>query len=74
MPRLPRVPGRRVARALERGGFELVRIRGDHAYYTHPSTGRNATVALTNKVLPVGTLANILRQAGLTADEFRELL
>ena len=74
MPRLPRVPGRRVARALERAGFKLCCVRGDHGYYTHPVTGRNATVPLTNDVLPVGTLANTLRQAGLTADEFRRLL
>ncbi|MCE5238395.1 type II toxin-antitoxin system HicA family toxin [bacterium] len=74
MPRLPRVSGRKVARALERSGFTLVRAQGDHGYYTHLATRRNAVVPLTNQVLPVGTIANILRQAGLTADEFRQLL
>ncbi len=74
MPKLPRVSGRKVARALERGGFELSRTRGDHGYYSHSLTRRNAVVPLTNQVLPVGTIANILRQAGLPAEEFRRLL
>ncbi|MBU0606430.1 MAG: type II toxin-antitoxin system HicA family toxin [Armatimonadetes bacterium] len=74
MSRLPRVSGKKTARALERHGFELRSISGDHARYRHPVSRRTAIVPLGDRVLPVGTLANILRQAGLTADEFRELL
>lgn len=59
---------------MERGGFDLRQTSGDHARYRHPITRRTAIVPLTRKVLPVGTIANILRQAGLTSDEFRELL
>lgn len=74
MPRLPRVSGRKVARALERVGFELRGVSGDYARYRHPVSRRTAIVPLWDAVLPIGTLANILRQAGLTNDEFRELL
>jgi predicted RNA binding protein YcfA (HicA-like mRNA interferase family) len=74
MPKLPRVSGRQAARALERAGFQVVRIHGDHARLHNPETGRRTVVALTSQALPVGTLASILRQAGLSADEFRGLL
>ena len=74
MPRLPRPSGRRTAHALEGAGFDLVRIVGDHARLRNPQTGRQTTVPLTNRPLPVGTIASILRQAGLSAEEFRELL
>jgi len=74
MPRLPRASGRRIARALEQAGFDLVRIVGDHARLCNARTGCRTTVPLTNRPLPVGTIASILRQAGLSADEFRELL
>jgi predicted RNA binding protein YcfA (HicA-like mRNA interferase family) len=74
MPRLPRASGRRIARALEAADFDLVRMVGDHARLRNAETGRQTTVPLTNHPLPVGTIASILRQAGLSADELRRLL
>jgi len=74
MPRLPRLSGRKLKRAMERGGFEVVRITGGHAYLHNPETDRRAVVPLTSRTLPVGTIANALRQAGLTGDDLRSLL
>jgi len=74
MSRLPRVSGKKTARALECAGFELRSIKGDHARYRHPVSRRTAIVPLWDRVLSIGTLASILRQAGLTNDEFRDLL
>lgn len=74
MPRLPRVSGRRLARALEEAGFELVRTRGDHASFHNAETGRTATVPLKRRTLGPGIIASVLRQAGLTADDLRRLL
>lgn len=74
MPRAPRVSGRRIARALEKAGFDLIRVTGDHAYLHHPQTNRRAVVPLTSRTCPIGTLHSILRQAGLTSDELQELL
>jgi predicted RNA binding protein YcfA (HicA-like mRNA interferase family) len=71
--RLPRVPGLAVVRALRRAGFELVRVRGDHAKLVHPVTGRIAIVPL-HRELATGTLASVLRQAGLDADDLQRLL
>jgi predicted RNA binding protein YcfA (HicA-like mRNA interferase family) len=68
------VSGRKTVRALQKAGFEMGRTRGDHARLHNPATGRRTVVSLTSDVLPVGTLASILRQAGLTTEEFRKPL
>jgi predicted RNA binding protein YcfA (HicA-like mRNA interferase family) len=73
--RLPSVTGRDVVRALERGGWELQRVAGGHHHYRHPSRGGLVTVPVhAGQTLPVWLVKSILRQAGLTDDEFRDLL
>ena len=74
MPRLPRPSGLEIARALERAGFVRRRVRGDHASYYSRAGDKVTTVQLTNRALPVGTVAKILKEAGLTGDDLRELL
>jgi predicted RNA binding protein YcfA (HicA-like mRNA interferase family) len=74
LPRLPRPSGRQLGRALEKAGFVLRRVRGDHASYHHSVTDRTTTVPLTTRTLPAGTVAKILKDAGLTPEELRELL
>jgi predicted RNA binding protein YcfA (HicA-like mRNA interferase family) len=37
--RMPTLTARQVIRALERGGFVLVRVTGSHHLYEHPETG-----------------------------------
>ncbi|HHY95159.1 MAG TPA: addiction module toxin, HicA family [Firmicutes bacterium] len=44
MTRLPRVSGKDVVRALQRGGFRLVHIRGSHHYLEPPGGGVLVTV------------------------------
>lgn len=74
MSRLPRVSGFEVVRALERAGFRVARIRGSHHALAGPQ-GRVVIVPVHGKrALPVGTLRDILRQAGLEPSEFRQLL
>lgn len=75
MSRLPRVTGVEVIRALQRDGFHLVRTRGSHHYLRKP--GRQSLVVVPvhmGRELPEGTLGSILRQAGLSVDEFIALL
>ncbi|MDP9353913.1 MAG: type II toxin-antitoxin system HicA family toxin [Chloroflexota bacterium] len=75
--RAPRVTGEQVARALERAGWRQVHERGggSHRHYEFPGRPGIVTIAVhAGKIVPPGTLSNILRQAGLTADELRELL
>ena len=67
MPKLPRVSGAEVIRALQRLGFEKIRQNGSHVVMRRGSSG--CVVPLHSEV-KVGTLAGVLRQAGVNGDEF----
>jgi len=67
MPSLPRISGREAIRALERLGFVVRRQRGSHVVLRRGSAG---CVVPDHKELKVGTLSGVLRQAGVTVDEF----
>jgi predicted RNA binding protein YcfA (HicA-like mRNA interferase family) len=67
MPKLPRISGAQALRALQRLGFENVRQAGSHVMMRRGSQG---CVVPLHAEIKVGTLAGILRQAGITADEF----
>jgi predicted RNA binding protein YcfA (HicA-like mRNA interferase family) len=67
MPKLPVLSGTDVIKMLEQLGFEQIRQRGSHVVMRRGSVG---TVVPLHKELKTGTLAGIIRQAGLTQDEF----
>lgn len=67
MPRLPVLSGQDVVKILEHLGFRQVRQRGSHVVMRRDGHG---CVVPLHKELKAGTLAGILRQAGLSADEF----
>lgn len=71
MPSLPRISGREAIRALERLGFVVVRQRGSHVILRRGSAG---CVVPDHRELKVGTLGGVLRQAGVTAEEFIAVL
>jgi predicted RNA binding protein YcfA (HicA-like mRNA interferase family) len=51
---------------LKKDGWEMVRMRGSHRQYRHPEKSGTATVAgKPSADIPPGTLASILKQAGL---------
>lgn len=67
---LPRdLSGSGVVRILERLGFRVVRQPGSHIRL--PDTKRHVTVPMHGSVAP-GTLKHILRQAGVTLQDFLE--
>lgn len=71
MPKLRRVSGRKTIRALERMGFVQVRQRGSHVTLKKPTPqGDVGCVVPLHRELAIGTLRGILRQAGVTRDEF----
>jgi len=74
--RLPAVDGRSVVRALERAGFTVVRTAGSHVRLVHSADPSRQTTVPVHKGrdLPRGTLRDIIAQAGMTVDEFLELL
>ena len=67
MPSLPHVSGAEVVRALQRLGFSIARQRGSHIVLRRGETG---CVVPNHRELKVGTLSGVLKQAGLTAEEF----
>ncbi|MFL6373741.1 MAG: type II toxin-antitoxin system HicA family toxin [Pyrinomonadaceae bacterium] len=57
---------RDVVKLIENDGWYLVRTRGSHRQYKHRSKPGLVTIPGTpGKELAIGTLNNILRQAGL---------
>lgn len=74
MAKLPVVTARQVMKVLERLGFQRIRQSGSHATYRHPD-GRWTIVSVHGgKTIPGGTLRKIIRDTGLTVEEFSELL
>ncbi|MCB0167048.1 MAG: type II toxin-antitoxin system HicA family toxin [Anaerolineae bacterium] len=73
MSKLPRISGRECVRALEKLGFYIRRQRGSHIVLRrdHPFT---QLVVPDHKELDRGTLRSIIRQVGLSIDDFTELL
>jgi predicted RNA binding protein YcfA (HicA-like mRNA interferase family) len=67
MPKLPVLSGREVVAALERLGFKQMRQRGSHVILQRGGVG---VVVPLHRELKTGTLAGIIRQAGLSQDEF----
>jgi predicted RNA binding protein YcfA (HicA-like mRNA interferase family) len=74
--RLPAASGPRVIRALARTGFVLDRIVGSHHVLKYPGDPTRTVVVPchSNRDLKPGTLRRIIRQAGLTLEEFNKLL
>lgn len=74
MPKTPRVTPQQMVRALEKAGFREDRQRGSHLTLRHTAHGRRATVSMHRRTLDVGTIHSILKQAGLSVEDFIELL
>ena len=63
-----------VLKALARGGFAVSRVRGSHTMVKHQD-GRWTTVPVHgNRDIDPHLLIQILREAGMTREEFLELL
>ncbi|TME11516.1 MAG: addiction module toxin, HicA family [Chloroflexi bacterium] len=74
-PKLPRVSAEEAIRSLERLGFVQIRQRGSHVILKKGiSTGDIGCVVPLHRELAIGTLRSILRQAGVTPEEFIENL
>jgi predicted RNA binding protein YcfA (HicA-like mRNA interferase family) len=71
MPSLPVVSGADAVRALERLGFVIARQRGSHIVLRRAATG---CVVPKHRELKTGTLSGVLKQAGISVEEFIEAL
>jgi predicted RNA binding protein YcfA (HicA-like mRNA interferase family) len=72
--RLPSVRPAQVVRALERAGWEIDRQEVSHIVMVKPGRAAIVTVPMHRRDIPRGTLRGILKDAGLTQEEFRKLL
>ncbi len=73
MIKLPRISGRECVRALEKNGFYFKRQVGSHIILRRDEPFAQIVVP-DHKELDRGTLRAIIRQAGLSIDEFANLL
>jgi len=71
MPKLPCVSGTKVAKALERLGFVRERQRGSHLVMRRET---DVCVVPLHREVDQGTLRGVLRQAGVSPEEFVEHL
>jgi len=68
MPKLPSVSGAEAVKALTRLGFVFLRQKGSHAILRRGSHG---CVVPMHREISQGTLRGVLKQAGVTDEEFK---
>jgi len=74
-PKLPAITSRKLIQALERAGFSIDHQTGSHVFMSHlKNPDKIVPIPFHNRDLAKGTLKNILRLAGLSLEEFLNLL
>ncbi len=71
MPKLPRISGKQCISVFKTLGFEEVRQRGSHVVL---KMGEAGCVVQMHHELRTGTLHGILKQAGVSREEFIEAM
>lgn len=74
MSKLPVVSGRGAVKAFEKIGYEVDHQTGSHVILRHSDPPHRRLSIPDHKEIAKGTLRALLRQAGLTAEEFACLL
>lgn len=75
MPKLPRIPSILVIRALKRARFYEYHQSGSHIQLRHHENQKlRVTIPFHRKDLALKTLKSIIKQAGLTVEEFIEFI
>jgi len=73
MPKLPLVSGRDAVQAFEKAGWNVARQKGSHVVMVRPGSIYSLSIPLHDELGP-GLLRDQIRKAGLTVDEFIDLL
>jgi len=75
MPKLPTPSAREVIRVLSSQGFQVVSQKGSHIKMKRVALNETRVVIIPDHTeIPAGTLKSIIRQAGMTDEEFIRLL
>ena len=72
--KLPAVSGAQAVQAFSRIGYQLDRQRGSHILLRHREPPYRRLSVPQHKQLAKGTLRTLIRDAGLTVDQFTRLL
>jgi predicted RNA binding protein YcfA (HicA-like mRNA interferase family) len=74
-PRLPVVEAKDLAKVARKLGFELDRQKSSHAVFRRETDRARIVIPMhTGRAIRLKTLAGILEDMGITADQLRELL
>ena len=73
MSRLGNISGTDAVKAFQKAGWQTVGQVGSHAVMSRPGVRVNLSIPL-HKELSVGTLRALIRNAGLSGEEFLKLL
>ncbi len=74
MSRLPNLRPQKIIKALKRAGFVEDKQLGSHLIFWHPIKHLRTGVPIHSKDTKRSLMKKILKQAGLTEEEFRKLL
>lgn len=74
MSKLPVASGRELCKILEKIGYLMDHQTGSHIILRHKNPPHRRLAVPDHKEIAKGTLRAIIRQAGLTVNEFRKLL
>ena len=70
--KLPVVSGKEAVKAFQRAGYEFDEQHGRHMIPRHVATSHRRLSVPNHRELAKGTLRALIREAGLTVDEFTE--
>ena len=74
MTKLPVVSGKQVIKALGKVGFYIHHQKGSHVTLRKEEYHQVRVIVPVHEVVKKGTLRSIIKDAGLTVEEFVELL
>lgn len=72
--KLPVVSGGDAVKAFQKAGYEFDEQHGSHIIVRHAAPPHRRLSVPNHKELAKGTLRTLIREAGLTLEEFRRLL
>lgn len=74
MTRLPRLTGKEIISALQRAGFEVIRVAGSHHFLRHADGRVTVVPAHSGETIGPGLMAKILHDCDLSREQFQALL
>ncbi len=71
---MTKISGKELCKILEKIGFKKIYGKGSHIRFKHPDGRRTVVPVHGNEDIGPGLLTAIIKQTGLTKDEFGKLL